>query len=143
MKKYIITFLFLFSIITINAQDYAMNISAKPKIIVDNELTTNEIIPLIKKSTYTYKYKGDNVQVVFSENEHVEYFNNKKYFIKSTLKWTANDECFMTLVDSNLPRFPFKKGIKLHMKINKIKKGYIYYQSTLGGRSWTGKMKKL
>ena len=143
MKNYLFISLFFLSIISINAQNYALNTNSDPNNLIDHNFGSNEIIPLLEKTTYTYKYKGENVEVIFSRNEHIEFFNNKKYFIKSKLNWTANDECYMTLIESNLPRFPFKKGIKLHMKIKKIKKGYIYYQSTLGGRSWTGKMKKL
>ena len=29
------------------------------------------------------------------------------------------------------------------MKITKIKRGYIFYESTLGGRTWEGRMRKL
>lgn len=128
---------------SINSQDIAMISSGNfsNKVTYDN--SNYPVTPLIEKTLYTYRYKGDDVIVVFSENEHIEYFNNKKYFIKSKIEWTASDKCFMTIKESNLPNFPFKKGTKLHMKITKIKRGYVHYESTLGGRSWLGKMKKL
>ena len=125
------------------AQDLAMNTQMSNYDEINYNVANNEIVPLLEETNYTYKYKGDNVLVVFTKNRHIEYFNNKKYSIKSNLRWISESECEMTILESNLPNFPFRNGTKLKMKINKVKNGYIYYQSTLGGRSWTGKMKKL
>ena len=143
MKKIqllILTILFSFSV---KAQDIAMNSSSSSYDNMKYNVSKTKIVPLLEESTYTYKYKGENVEVVFTEDKHIEYFNNKKYFIKSKIEWTANDECYMTIEDSNLPNFPFRSGVKLLMKIVKIKRGYIHYESTLAGKTWTGKMKQL
>ncbi|QTE24001.1 hypothetical protein [Polaribacter cellanae] len=143
MKKnhlLIVTLLLTFSL---NAQELAM---VTPIEFNENNtagISYDEITPLLEETTYTYKYKGKKVIVVFTKDEHIEYFENKKYFIKSNIKWTSNRECYMTLKESNLPNFPFRKGAKLHMKIKKVKRGYIFYESTLGGYTWEGKMKKL
>ena len=125
------------------AQELGMNTEISNYDDVNYNALNNKIVPLLEETTYTYKYNGDDVLVVFSENTHTEYFNNKQNSIKSNIVWTSENECVMTILESNLPNFPFRNGTKLNMKINKIKNGYIYYQSTLGGRSWTGKMKKL
>lgn len=143
MKKLKLFFTIAIIAFSTKAQELAMNTPSNYKNHATYEVSNTLIVPLLKETTYTYKYKGDNVLVVFKENKHIEYFNNKKYFIKSNLVWTADDECYMTIQESNLPNFPFRSGTKLRMKIKKIKRGYIYYESTLGGRSWTGKMKKL
>ncbi len=125
------------------AQELAMNTQMNNSDSLNYNTPTKEIIPLLEETTYTYKYNGDDVLVVFTRNTHIEYFNNRQHSIKSNIVWTSENECVMTILESNLPNFPFRNGTKLNMKINKIKNGYIYYQSTLGGRSWTGKMKKL
>ncbi|TXD45815.1 hypothetical protein [Polaribacter sp. IC073] len=141
MKKLQLFFLFAMIAFSVKAQEIAMN---TPKNInIMHDVSKNEIVPMLEETTYTYKYKGNEVLVVFTEDEHIEYFNDKKHAIKSSIEWTASDECYMTLKESNLPNFPFTSGIKLHMKITKIKRGYIYYESTLGGRSWTGRMKQV
>ncbi|WP_439128606.1 hypothetical protein [Polaribacter sp.] len=126
-----------------SAQEVAMINPIKFNTYTKVDSSEDEIIPLLEEAKYTYKYKGNNVLVIFSENEHIEYFEDKKYFIKSTVEWTSEDECFMTLKESTLPNFPFKSGTKLYFKINKIKRGFIFYESTLGGVSWEGKMKKI
>ena len=110
---------------------------------INYNIANKKIVPLLEETTYTYKYNGEDVLVVFSENTHIEYFNDRQHSIKSNIVWTSENECVMTILKSNLPNFPFRNGTKLKMKITKIKNGNIYYQSTLGGRSWTGKMKKL
>ena len=125
------------------AQDVAMNTISNYENSYTTYNSTSVITPLIEETVYTYKYHGKNVKVVFTKNEHIEYFDNNKYFIKSAINWTSEDECYMTIKESNLPDFPFRRGTKLNMKITKIKRGYIFYESTLGGRTWEGKMKKI
>jgi len=142
-KKTIFLNLAIFVTLFLNAQEYAMNLSD-----VSNNLDYKEVekkieTPLLENKKFTYKYQGKKVLVVFSDSMHIEYFNNKKYFIKSKVSWESKYECSMKLQESNLPNFPFKIGSKLSIKITKVKRGYIYYDSTLGGRTWSGKMKEI
>ena len=55
----------------------------------------------------------------------------------------TNCEYYLTIKESNLPNFPFKMGTKMHILVNKVKGKRVYYTSTLGGRSWEGKMTKI
>ncbi|AQS93558.1 hypothetical protein BXQ17_05425 [Polaribacter sp. BM10] len=142
MKKIKLVVIFALFTFSVSAQDFAMTTVNNYGTYTSIE-EKEEIVPLLSETKYTYKYKGENVVVVFSEDKHVEYFNEGKHFIKSDISWVSEDECYMTLQESNLPNFPFKKGIKLKMKITKIKRGYIFYESTLGGRTWEGRMRKL
>ncbi|QOD62304.1 hypothetical protein H9I45_07640 [Polaribacter haliotis] len=143
MKKIHLLLAIILLTFSIKAQDVAMITPVKFNENNITKISDDEIIPLLEETTYTYKYKGKDVVVIFSKKEHIEYFENKKYFIKSDIKWTSEEECFMTLKESNLPNFPFRSGTKLSMKIIKIKRGYIFYESTLGGLTWEGKMKKI
>jgi hypothetical protein len=140
MKKILLFSVFTLLISTINAQEIAL-VKSSDLNFYESRRSSETIEPILEKTKYTYKYNNDLVNVEFNDNEHVEYFDNKKYYIKSKLEWIASDECIMTLKESNLPDFPFREGTKLHMKISKIKKGKVHYESTLGGRTWSGKMK--
>lgn len=107
-----------------------------------SNVNTSEISNLLSNKTFSYKYQGKEVIVIFHKKNHIEYFNNKKYYIKSRVIWTSEKTCTMVLKESNLPGFPFKNGAQLELKITKVKRNYIHYKSTLGGRTWKGKMKK-
>ena len=143
MKKLQLLFIITAIAFTSKAQDSAMLSAQDSASYIPSITSSPPIAPLLKNASYTYTYKGENVVVNFSEKEHIEYYSNKRYFIKSSIEWVANNESYMTIQEFNLPNFPFKRGARLHMKINKIKRGYIYYESTLGNNSWTGRMKKL
>ena len=131
------------SSLTITAQDYLMTLKPLSASVLTINKTENVVVPMISNSTYTYKYKGGDVVVVFEGNEHYEFYNNRKNFIKSDIVWTSKKECYMTIKDHNLPNFPFKVGTKMKMKITKKKEGYVYYTTTLGGTTWKGKMKEV
>ena len=141
MNKQLFLTLILLISFTVNSQEYAMNTN-----ILDTTLKYDIApiieLPLVENKTYTYKSHADDVLVIFNNENHTEYYNNKKHFIKSKISWVSIDECYMTIQESNLPNFPFNEGTKLHMKITKVKRGYIFYESTLGGKTWTGKMKE-
>ena len=142
-KNQFLLILVLVSALTVNAQDYLMTLKPLSASVLNINATEPVAEPLISNTTYTYKYKGGDVEVVFEGNEHYEFYNNREHFIKSDLVWTSKKECFMTIKDYNLPNFPFKVGTKMKMKITKKKDGYVNYTTTLGGRTWKGKMKEV
>ena len=136
------TFATLFMVFSIFSQDYSFadnSINSTAKFVDEVTYDTNSSI--LKNNTYVYEYKGNDVIVVFNNDEHTEYYNNKKYYIKSQLTWKNKYECVITIKDVTLPDVPFKAGTELEMKITKTKGNYVYYESTLAGRTWEGKMK--
>jgi hypothetical protein len=82
------------------------------------------------------------VLVIFKGNEYVEYHNNKEHFIKAEIQWISNCEYNLTIKETNLPRFPFKIRSKLRIVVTKVRGNKIYYKSTLGGKTWEGKLTK-
>tara|TARA_R110002049_G_scaffold4842_10_gene34240 strand:- start:3794 stop:4273 length:480 start_codon:yes stop_codon:yes gene_type:complete len=129
--------------LTTNAQDYLMKLGyASANVELAENFKEYKSVPTLYNQNFTYKYKGEEVLVSFKENEHVEYYSNKEHYIKSTVIWLNKNECLITLTESTLPNFPFKPGNSLKMKITEIKGKYVYYESTLGGRTWEGKMKQ-
>jgi hypothetical protein len=97
---------------------------------------------VLKNNSFTYKLSKDDVLVEFKENKHVEYHQDKKYYIKSNVEWVSDCEYYLVIQDVTLPDFPFKLGSKLHIVITKVKGRKIYYKSSMGGRTWEGKMTK-
>ncbi len=97
---------------------------------------------VLKNNSFVYKLGGKDVVVEFGEKKHAEYHQKGKYYIKSNVEWVSDCEYYLIIQDVTLPNFPFKLGSKLHIKITKVRGDKVYYKSTMGGRSWEGKMVK-
>ncbi len=97
---------------------------------------------ILKDGTFTYRNSKKEVLVIFKDKKHVEYHDNKKYFIKSNIEWVSDCEYYLIIQESSLPNFPFKMGTKLHIVVNKVRGEKVYYTSSLGGRSWEGRLTK-
>ena len=97
---------------------------------------------ILKENTFTYRNAKKKVIVTFNENKHAEYHNNQEHYIKSDIEWISECEYYLIIRESTLPNFPFKMGTKMHIKVNKVRGNKVYYTSSLGGRSWEGKMTK-
>lgn len=97
---------------------------------------------MLKNNSFVYKLGGKDVLVEFGEEKHAEYHQKGKYYIKSNVEWISDCEYYLIIQDVTLPNFPFKLGSRLHIKITKVKGNRVYYKSTMGGRSWEGKMVK-
>ena len=97
---------------------------------------------VLKNNSFVYKLAKQDVLVEFGENSHAEYHQEGKYYIKSKVEWISDCEYNLIIEDVTLPNFPFKLGSRLHIKITKIKGNRVYYKSSMGGRTWEGKMTK-
>ena len=104
--------------------------------------TSSEDCCILKDNTFTYRNSKKEVIVVFKGNKHVEYHNNEEYYIKSDIEWVNNCEYYLIIKESTLPNFPFKMGTKMHIVVNKVRGKKVYYTSSLGGRSWEGRLTK-
>ncbi len=98
---------------------------------------------VLKNNSFTYRNGGKDVLVVFEENKHAEYHNDKEYYIKSDIQWVNDCEYYLVIKETTLPNFPFKMGTKMHIKVNKVKGKKVYYTSYLGGKSWEGRLTKV
>jgi hypothetical protein len=107
--------------------------------------TTNVALDctILKNNSFMYKLAKKDVMVEFGETKHVELHQDGKYYIKSDVEWISDCEYYLTIQDVTLPDFPFKLGSKLHIKITKVRGDRVYYKSTMGDRTWEGKMTKV
>lgn len=98
---------------------------------------------ILKNNSFTYKLAKKDVLVEFGESKHVELHQKGKYYIKSNVEWISDCEYYLIIEDVTLPDFPFPLGSKLHIKITKVRGDRVYYKSTMGDRSWEGRMVKI
>jgi len=140
-NKLFLTVVLCFAIY-VNAQDYLMTLNPTALNFIDKNAKEFKGETVIKDQSFTYNYNGGEVFVKFDGNDHIEFHNNRKHYIKSKLFWVAKDLVYVTIEDFNLPNFPFKRGTKMKIEFTKVKNGTVEYTSTLGGRTWLGKMKE-
>ena len=106
---------------------------------------TEEKNPCLKmhEGTFTYKTGEGKATVVIKGNEHMEYHQNKKYYIKSTIKWVSDCEYETTLLEATLPDFPYKPGESLFVTITKVKGKNFYYACMINGTKYEGVFTKV
>lgn len=98
----------------------------------------------LRKSTLKYLDADDTTSfVVINDTTHIEYHQNKKFFIKSNIEWLSDCEWEMTMTEVTIPGFPFGAGDKMHVKVNKIEGGIIFYTATVKNTSWPGRFRKI
>lgn len=98
---------------------------------------------ILKYNSFTYNVARKKVLVEFKENQYIEYLQDKKYYIKSTIEWVSDCEYYLIIQEATSPDFPFEKGARLHTIITKVKKNKVYYTSSIFGRTWDGEMTKI
>jgi len=104
---------------------------------------TKKDCSILRNNQFTYQNSNKDVIVIFKDNKHLEYHSNRKYYIKSEIQWVSDCEYYLVIEETTLPRFPFKIGSKLHIVITKVKGNKVHYKSSLGGKTWKGKLTKM
>jgi hypothetical protein len=97
----------------------------------------------IKNSNFKYRNNKKDIFVSFKGDKYIEYHNKKEHYIKADIKWVSECAYTLSITESNLPDFPFKKGMKLNISINKVSGKKVYYTANLAGRSWENRMTKI
>ncbi|MDQ3073817.1 MAG: hypothetical protein M3Q97_11210 [Bacteroidota bacterium] len=94
----------------------------------------------------TFDYVGiphSEAYIVIEGDQHAEYYQDGKYYVKSRLEWI--DECtFQTTVERiTVPEFSFGLGDHMTIKITKVKKGIIEFEGKTDKEEFSGKLKKV
>lgn len=98
---------------------------------------------MLHEGTFVYQSDDGKVKVLFNGKKHVEYHNQGKYFIKSSIKWVNDCEYNTILKEVTLPDFPFKKGTIMNVKIDKVDGETVFYTSMINGIPFEGKLTKV
>ena len=80
---------------------------------------------------------------VISKNKHMEYVDNGKYYIHSTLKWNSDCSYTTILKKTTVPNFPYKPGDVMTVTFTRTEEGILYYTSELRGEKLEGRVKKV
>jgi len=91
-----------------------------------------------------FKYLDHNDKTAFFEvngNKEVEYYQNKKYYVKSDIKWLSDCVYELSLTAATLPKLQFRPGDKLKVEILSIRNDTITYKASSQFKAWMGKLK--
>ena len=97
----------------------------------------------LHNGTFKYGNVSDEIKVVINGENHIEYHDNGKYYIKSKLNWKSECEYDMTMIEITIPNFPNKVGDVMNVKIKKVEGNVISYIATVQGKSWDGQLIKI
>ena len=98
---------------------------------------------IMHEGKFKYKSGTGTAIVTIKGDEHMEYHNKGKYYIKSKIKWVSDCEYETTLIEATLPDFPFKPGESLFVTLTKVKGKKIYYTSNINGTKFNGMFTKV
>jgi hypothetical protein len=97
----------------------------------------------MKNGSFKYLDAEDSTAYFEIENEnHIEYHQGGKYYIKSRLKWITDCQYEMKMLENTIPDFPFKPGEKMIVTIINIEGEIIYYTSEVRNMKWKGRLIK-
>lgn len=97
-------------------------------------------VPLNCKSLHNAKLvevdeENENRYVLIKGKKHIEYFGDKKKYIRSTIRWVNNCSFKATLKECTVPDFPLKPGAVMLVQFDAYKKGIWYGKVTIGEES--------
>ena len=98
---------------------------------------------ILHEGKFKYATEKGDVKVEIKGEDHTEWHNKGKYFIKSKIVWVNDCEYNMTMTEITIPNFPYGPGDVMNVRINKVTGKDIYYTSTVKGISWEGKLTKI
>lgn len=93
-----------------------------------------------------FKHTGEGVDTsayfIIKGNKHIEYLQNGKYYVESSLKWTSACGYELIVKKCTVPDFPFKPGAKMNVTVNRIDGKKIYYSGDVNGDPFEGSVIK-
>ena len=81
--------------------------------------------------------------IVISSSSQTEYYNYKKYWIRSSIRWTSECEYELTVLSINYPGLLCKRGDKMTVKVLNMDAGTITYEAMIDGKKQRGRYLKM
>jgi hypothetical protein len=101
---------------------------------------------ILKHGTFIYLDDVSDPSAFFMmrDGKHLEYHQEKKYLIESTVNWLGRCKYEMEMTRTNFDDFPFREGDKIVISITKVRGDTIYYHAEVNERSaWDSRVLKV
>lgn len=80
--------------------------------------------------------------IVFTSSSQTEYYNFKRYWIRSSIKWVSDCEYELTVLSVNYPGLLCRRGDKMSIRIINVDGNTINYEALIDGRRERGRYLK-
>ena len=81
--------------------------------------------------------------VVITTSTQTEYYNYKRYWVRSSIKWVSDCECELTVLAVNYPGLICKRGDKMSVRVLNTESGIVNYEVLMDGRKERGRYLKM
>ncbi len=81
--------------------------------------------------------------LVISSSSQTEYYNYKRYWVRSSIRWISECEYELTVLSINYPGLLCKRGDKMTVKVLSGDANSISYEAIIDGRKERGRYLKM
>lgn len=98
----------------------------------------------MKSGWFKMAEAGDTTNyMVMTTASQTEYYNYKKNWVRSSIKWISDCEYELTVVSINYPGLICKRGDKMTIRILGVDGNTVNYEAMIDGRRERGKYLKM
>jgi len=81
--------------------------------------------------------------IVFTSSSQTEYYNFKRYWIRSSIQWISDCEYELTVLTVNYPGLICRRGDKMSVRIINVEGNAVNYEALIDGRKERGRYLKM
>lgn len=81
--------------------------------------------------------------VVVTSSSQTEYYNYKKYWVRSSIQWISDCEATLTVLALNYPGLLCRRGDKMKLRVLNVSGNTVSYEVTVDGKRGTGRYLKM
>jgi hypothetical protein len=97
---------------------------------------------VLKKHPLRYMdLKDSSAYILLGDDSAVEYHNDGRNKLTARIEWINDCEYNLILSSVTTPGFAYQPGDVMHIRIDRIEQGIVYYFSTINGNGWEGKLR--
>lgn len=81
--------------------------------------------------------------VVITTSTQTEYYNYKRYWVRSSIQWISDCECELTVLTVNYPGLICKRGDKMSVRVLNTEGNIVNFEVLMDGRKERGRYLKM
>jgi hypothetical protein len=109
-----------------------------------DDKTTTSPCAVLKSGSFKILDQPDTTSfVVITTSSQTEYYNYKRYWVRSSIKWISECECELTVLSVNYPGLICRRGDKMSIRVLNTEGNVVNYEALIDGRRERGRYQKM